>query len=151
MPDFTNISSKEPIAEVIKLAFDMELDISGSWGYSQGEPMVIHSVPTTISQLQHTLASIRAHIEMNMTLPSHQRYGGINLKELSRESSTTTNASLDKVTYEITAMLESDYSRFIDEYKALYGTEEFDMAKHFKEREKCTLHRTVIVWFDVCS
>lgn len=151
MPNFTKISSKEPIAKVIESAFDMKLDVSGAWGYSLDEAIVINRSPTTAAQLEYTLASIRAHIEMNMTLPSQQRYGGINLKEATRESIANNNTKLDKVTYKITAMLESNYSKFIDEYKEGHGTKEFDMAKHFKEREEATLHRVVVMWFDVAA
>ena len=43
-------------------------------------------------------------------------------------------------------MLESDYAKFIDEYKDGYGKEGFDIQDHFKRREEATLKREVVYW-----
>jgi len=143
MSTFPPISSDDPIQEVIKQVFDMDLDIDGGWGYTQNNPIISHTRTIPFTQLQHTLASMRTHLEMSMTQPAEQRYGGINLTELTRE----TKNNIDKVIYRVTAMLESDYANFIAAYKEGYGTEAFDMEAHFKARKDATLERTIIVWF----
>ncbi len=140
---FIQISSNDPIAEVIRRAFDMDLSVSGGWGYEAQYPIKLLDDNLSIPQLQHTLASMRTHLEMSLTLPAQKRYGGINLTEYSRH----TKEGLEAVTYYITAMPESQYAAFIDAYKQGYGTAEFDMEAHFEARAKATLHREITVWF----
>ena len=143
VPTFTQISSDDPIAEVIKRAFDMDLAVSGGWGYEAQQPIKLLDDTLPIPQLQHTLASMRTHLEMNLTQPAQKRYGGINLTEYSRD----TKGDLEAVIYHITAIPELQYAAFIDAYKQGYGTEAFDMEAHFEARAKATLHREVTVWF----
>ena len=125
----------------------MDLDISGGWGYDMQQPIVLEEQTLPLEQLQHTLASMRVHLEMSMTLPQEQRYGGINLTELSRKTNHST--TLEAVTYQVAAILESDYAAFIAAYKEGYGTEAFDMEAHFHDREAATLKREVTVWYRV--
>lgn len=144
---FEEISSDDPIAEVIKEAFDMDLEVSGGWGYRQENAIILPTKNRQLAQLQHTLASMRTHLEMSLTQPEHNRYGGINLNELSRI--TTDNPRYEAVTYRVTAMLASDYADFINAYKKGYGTESFDMEARFQARKEATLTRDITVWFGV--
>ena len=144
MNHFEPISSDDPIREVIKQAFDMDMEVDGGWGYSADTPIILHANSMPPKQLQHTLASMRTHLEMSMTLPPDKRYGGINLTELSR---TAVQQHIEAVTYRVTAMPESDYADFIKIYKEKYGTEGFDMEAHFQDRKKATLARNVTVLF----
>ncbi len=151
MGEFKALPDTEPIREVIKAAFDADLDIEGSWGYDKTHPTRILSLPSnaTLSQVQHMLASMRAYLEMHLTLPKEERYGSINLNEISREEYTENARTLHKVVYEINAMKERDYNRFIDEYKGGYGKEDFDLEAHFRARKEATLSREVVYWFEV--
>ncbi len=142
---FEEISSDDPIAEVIKEAFDMDLEVSGGWGYTQENAIILLAKTAQLTQLQHTLASMRTHLEMSLTQPEHNRYGGINLNELSRI--TTDDPRHEAVTYRVTALLASDYADFINAYKEGYGTESFDMEAHFLARKEATLTRDITVWF----
>ncbi len=148
MPSFESIQSQDPIKEIIKSAFDLELDISGGWGYTQKDATVIHSTNgIPVEQLEHTLANMRAYIEMNMTLPKSERYGSINPTEVSREVVVMDTHRYVKVSYTVTGMQEELYADFINEYKKLYGSEGFDMSNHFKRRKEATLTRHVEHWF----
>lgn len=150
MPEFKNITSTEPISEIIKSTFDMDIDIVGGWGYTPQEALILSKpIVTPIDQLQHTIASMRTHIEMSMTRPPEQRYGGINLQETERETISKNDCKYEKVSYKVTAMLESDYAKFISEYKEGYGSQEFDISTHFENRKKATLSRDIDVWFSV--
>ncbi len=146
---FKNIPNGEDVKEVIKAAFDVELDISGEWGYDQQSAMIIYNTQMPLQQLQHTLASMRAFIEMNMTMPENERYGAININEIARESISENNKIYDKIVYEISGMLESDYEKFIDEYKAGYESPDFDMDAHFRKRKESTLVLEKPFWFDI--
>ncbi len=151
MSDFKPIASNNDIKEVIRSAFDTDLDLSGAWGYSKETSTVIerneNSIP--LNQLEHTLSSMRAYLEMNMTLSEEARYGSINVNELSRETIKEEGKIYHQVTYALTAMKESEYAIFIDEYKKGYGKEEFDLNDHFMRRKEKTLSRTVKHWFEV--
>ena len=149
MVTFDQIKSDDDLREVIKTAFDADLAVSGAWGYSQELSTVIESTEAPLNQLEHMLASMRAYIEMNMTLPSEERYGSINLNEIQREQIKDENKIYDKVTYEITAMKEELYKAFINEYKEGLGKEDFDITAHFEERKKATITREEVYWFEV--
>lgn len=150
MTDFKKLTSTDEIKEIIQSAFDTTLDIKGNWGYSKDEPTIILSTDgITKSLYEHKLSSMRAYIEMSMTLPKEDRYGSINVNELSREEIREDDKIYDRVTYEISAMREDRYALFIDEYKDGYGKDWFDIDEHFRNRKLTTIIREEVYWFDV--
>ncbi len=148
---FKSIESNEDIREVIKSAFSIELSIDGGWGYSEELATTIRDINMPIEQLQQTIASMRTHIEMSMTLPKEQRYAGINLSEKYREEHRVDDKVFQKVTYEVSSIREEVYKEFISEYKEGYGKEEFDMGDHFERKAKATLKREIEYWFEVAK
>ncbi len=143
------INSDAPIKEVIKSAFDADLSLSGGWGYTKKHATVIHDTKgMPIDQFEHTLTTMRAYIEMNMTLAKEDRYGSINPKELAREEIAEAGLLYDKVTYEVSGMKEDLYASFINEYKENAEKPDFDLADHFNRRKEATLKRTVEHWFE---
>lgn len=149
MPQFQQLKSDNDLKEIIKTAFDMDLDISGDWGYTEASATVIHSTSIPILQLEHTFASMRAYTEMSMTLEEKERYGSINVNEKVREELSHDSKNYHKVRYEVTAMKEDHYKAFINEYKEKSEEPGFDMADHFQRRKEATIKREVIHWFDV--
>lgn len=149
MSQFEQLKCNDDLKEVIKSAFDADFDLSGAWGYTQDLATVIHSTDLPLSQIEHMLASMRAYIEMNMTLPKEDRFGSISLNETDRIQVSEDQFVYDKVTYAITAMKEDTYTSFINEYKEGYGKEGFDMAEHFDQRKKATLTREEVYWFEI--
>ncbi|HSR74051.1 MAG TPA: hypothetical protein VLL31_04340 [Sulfurovum sp.] len=146
---FKQLKSDNDLKEVIKSAFDADLAISGAWGYTKELATIIESSNVPLKQLEHMLASMRAYIEMNMTLPPEERYGSINLNETAREQVHVGDLIYDQVTYEISAMKEELYTAFINEYKEGLGTEGFDIANHFDQRKKATITRNEDYWFEI--
>ncbi len=151
MSDFKQIESDDNIRQVIKSAFDTDLALSGAWGYTKELATVIDANHNNIPlhQLEHTITSMRAYLEMNLTQEKEERYGSINVNEISREQRKEDGYIYDTIIYEITAMKEETYAAFINEYKEGYGTDGFDMNKHFKRRKDHTLTRLVTHWFEV--
>ena len=146
---FEQLQSHNDLKEVIKAAFDADLAVTGDWGYTQELATIIQSTDQPLKQLEHMIASMRTYIEMSMTLPEAERFGSINLNELSREQERVGDLIYDKVTYEITAMKEKTYTAFINEYKEGLGTEGFDITEHFNQRKKATITRNEDYWFEV--
>ena len=153
MPNFKPITSSNDMREVLKSAFDVDIEVSGAWGYNKKESTVLEGNHNNLplNQFEHTLASMRAYLEMNMTQKKKDRYGSINLNETARESFNDNGLAYHEVNYEITAMKDEDYTTFINEYKEGYGKEDFDLNDHFKRRKERTLTRTVKHWFEVSS
>lgn len=153
MTTFNELTKQDNIQKFIKETFEVDFALSGDWGYNQTRATVIDALPKgmPIKQLQHTLSSIRAHLEMNITQEKEKRYAGINANEKSRETLNIGTAVYDKVTYEITAIQEELYHAFIKEYKAGYDNEELDLNEHFKRRKEATLVREVVHYFEVSS
>jgi predicted small secreted protein len=149
VPQFAQLKSNNDLKEILQSAFDANLDISGSWGYTQALSTIIHSTDNTLPQFEHMFASMRAYIEMSMTQEEAFRYGSINLNELHREQLTFNSLVYDKVIYKISAIKESVYNTFINEYKEGYGQQDFDISAHFKRREEATLSREVTHWFEI--
>lgn len=153
MTTFPTLQENRNIQELIKTTFDADLPISGDWGYSQERATIIHTLPQgmTLLQLEHTFATIRAHLEMNITLEKENRYGGINTNEVSREVINNDLGTFNKVIYKITAIKEDLYNAFIKEYKEGYDNESLDLADHFQRRKEATLTREAIHYFEVSS
>jgi hypothetical protein len=142
--EFKELKSGDNIKDILKEAFDMELPVSGEWGYSKDKPLIIEKNSSfSVTQIEYIFASMRATLEMSLTQPKESRYGGINLKELSRQKS----GEFDRVVYEITAIKEDIYAKLIKEYKDGYGKSDFDIDAHFKKREQNSIKREVEYWF----
>jgi hypothetical protein len=147
MIDFKEIDKVDNLQEVIKEVFEIELDVAGDWGYNEQRALVIQDSDIPLQQLQHTLATIRAQIEMSLALPEEKKYGSINVQESGRESITKDKITYEVVSFSITAMLKSVYAQFIQEYKDGYGKNDFDIEGHFQQREENTIRRDVKFWF----
>jgi len=148
---FNELPPQDNLQAYIKAAFNMEFPLSGDWGYTQAQATVIESLPEGISlnQLEHTLAMMKAQLEMSLTQEENNRYSGINVNEKKRESITVGTDIFEKVTYEVAGMKEEDYSTFVQEYKDGYESNELDLNDHFKRRKEATLIREVYHYFEV--
>jgi len=146
MQEFKEIEVEKDLQSFIKVVFNADLKVSGAWGYSKSLATVIEEGNKgSVAHIEFTLATMRAYIEMNMTLEEDERYGGIKLNELSRVAS----GEYEKVTYEISAMRELEYKVFITEYKENSKNSDFNMTEHFNRRKEATLKREVFYWFKV--
>ena len=153
MTIFTPLPENTDIQELIKETFDVDLPLSGDWGYSEEKASIIEALPQgmPLHQMEHTLTTIRAHLEMNITQVEEHRYGAINANEKAREQISSDIAIFHKVTYEITAIKEDLYNTFIKEYKAGYENETLDLNDHFRRRKEATLTREVVHFFEVTN
>ena len=153
MTTFNPLPENTNIQKLIKETFDADLPLSGDWGYSKEKASILDSLPQgmPLSQLEHTLTTIRTHLEMNITQEEENRYGAINANEKAREQISHNSTIFDKVTYEITAIKEDFYNAFIKEYKAGYENKTLDLNDHFKRRKEATLTREVVHYFEVSN
>lgn len=149
---FPKVAYTEPPKLAIETLFDIKLNIDGGWGYEPNDAIILLSpLASPLTQLEFTLASMRTHIEMNLMLPEEKRFGGINLKELARTLETIGPKSYEKIRYEVTAIPETLYKSFIQQYKEGYEKPDFDMQAHFDARKEATLSREITCFFDISS
>jgi hypothetical protein len=138
--EFKHIEPVEDMPKIIFDVFGVKLDICGGWGYSHKDPLIVNSPTMPIDQFLNMFATIRATIEMNLTLEKEDRYGGINVHFLEGEQFTIENQTFDHIRFETTAMKEKEYATLIQEYKDNYGkNENFDMDAHFQKRKVLTI------------
>ncbi|CAA6808140.1 MAG: Unknown protein [uncultured Sulfurovum sp.] len=153
MTKFNELQNQTNIQEIIKTTFDVDFPLSGDWGYSQEKATIIEHTPKDmpLNQLEHTITSIRAHLEMNITQEKNNRYAGINANEKSRETLKVKGMRFDKIHYEVTGIKEELYHAFIKEYKEKYESEDFDLNEHFQKRKQATIVREVVHFFGIKS
>jgi hypothetical protein len=146
--EFKQLPAVDDIAGVIEDVFGVKLDISGGWGYDNNSAVIVNSLDIPIDQFLYMFSQMRANIEMNMTLDESNRYGGINTNFVDGQQIEIEDKVYDMITFEITAMKESIYADFIQEYKDNYGkNKDFDMSDHFKRREANTIKLQSDFWF----
>ena len=148
MIDFKELEKVNSTKEVIKDVFGVDLDIDGGWGYNASTAVIINSLSMPIEQFLNLFATVRANIEMNLTLEKDDRYGGINISIEKHIQTKIDDVTYDVVTCNIKAMKEDIYAKFIKEYKDGYGKKEFDLSGHFNKRKDSTILRVVEFWFD---
>ena len=145
---FDKLPAVDDIAGVIEDMFGVKLDISGGWGYDNNSAVIVKSLDKSIDQFLYMFATIRANIEMNMTLEEDERYGGINNTYIDGKQVEIEDKTYDMITFEITAMKENVYADFIKEYKDNYEkNKEFDLDDHFKRRKESTITIQSDFWF----
>lgn len=146
--EFKQIESVDDISKVIEDVFGVKLGISGGWGYTHKEPVIVNSLEMPIDQFLNMFATIRANIEMNLTLEEDERYGGINVHFIEGEQFTIENETFDHIRFEVAAIKENKYTELIQEYKDNYGkNSDFDMEAHFQKRKELTIKLETDFWF----
>ncbi len=145
--EFKQIELTNSIQTVIKEIFNVDLSISGGWGYDNSSATIIEKLNIPISQFAQMFATMRVNIEMNIILEEGSRYSGINLNLENSKEFNVNDKTYDVFSFKVTAMKENTYTNFIKEYKDGYGKEEFDLSKHFKRRTENTIIRNIDCWF----
>lgn len=144
---FKELETVEDIREVVNNLFDVDLNISAGWGYGKDTALIVGRLDMPTSQFTNLFVTLRTNIEMSFNFDKDNKYGGIILNEKNRKEVEFDGKSYSIITFNVTAMLEKEYAKFIKEYKDNYGKKEFDIAKHFKQRKEQTLSRVVECWF----
>lgn len=146
--DFDKVPPVDDISGVLEDVFGIKLDVQGGWGYDNKTALVVDSIDVPVDQFVHMFASMRANVQMNLTLEDEDRYGGINVIFKEVKQFEIEDKIYDIFTFIITAMPEKVYSDFIHEYKDNYGKNpDFDMTDHFKRRKENTIEIESDFWF----
>ena len=146
--DFDKVPPVDDISGVLEDVFGIKLDVKGGWGYDNKTALEVGRIDVPVDQFVHMFASMRANVQMNLTLEDEDRYGGINVIFKEVKQFEIEDKIYDIFTFIITAMPEKIYADFIQEYKDNYGKNpDFDMADHFKRRKESTIEIESDFWF----
>ncbi|MEA3523226.1 MAG: MOSC domain-containing protein [Campylobacterota bacterium] len=148
---FEKAQDVEDIRETIRDIFDLDLDISGGWGYNQQSALKIRKIESSFEQFAHTFAIIRSNVEMNIMQEEANRYSGLNVHVENQEKITKNKIDYKVVSFKITATATKQNKEFIKEYKENYGKENFDIQEHFQKRKNSEITRIIECWFDTTS
>ena len=146
-------SDKSP-AEVILYTLGEKYPLSGGWGYSPKDAVKILLDNTSEGVgLEYWFIEFRAHIELNGTGNSPQRYGVVNCQTTSQSLQFEKKKPYDVLTYTVKAVPVSELESFSqewnehDEYK-----DDPDGLKNFWDRveEKAITYQSEC-WFDISN
>ncbi|MEA3354718.1 MAG: hypothetical protein U9Q33_12980 [Campylobacterota bacterium] len=147
--EFDKLPPVDDLAGLLDDVFGVKLNVSGGWGYDNNTALEVGELEVPVDQFIHMFASMRANVEMNLTLEEEDRFGAINVNLKEAKQFDIEGKSYDIFTFDITAMPEKVYADFIQEYKDNYGkNKDFDMDDHFKRREQSTVHIESDFWFE---
>lgn len=149
MSEFSQIKNLPDTKTAIKNLFDLDLEISGGWGYEAEDAVLFKGSNLDKSHIFHTFAMIRSIIEMSILKDKEYSAINANLKEISNIKKDGKNYEFAK--YKITAMKTEIYKSLIQEYKNSKFDENFDMNAHFNKRKENTITRDIICWFGIES
>lgn len=145
--EFKPVESVDNLQIFIKDVFDIKLDISGGWGYDNNSAVVVEKLDIPVNQFINMFATMRANIEMNLTLEKDERYSGINLTLENSKNIEINHIKYNIVNFKITAINEKEYIDFMKEYKNGYGKVGFNLEQHFQKRKEKTIERYEEYWF----
>ncbi len=146
--NFEKAQDVENIKETIKNIFDLDLEVSGGWGYNQQSALKIEKIESSFEQFAHTFAIMRANVEMNIMQDESNRYSGLNVHIEDKDEITKDDITYKIISFKITATQTEQNNKFIKEYKENYGKADFDITEHFLKRKEAAITRTTECWFN---
>ena len=159
------ISSFELPRQIITEHFKLPLPISGGWGYTKDDvviivkpkidPIVNKSMPFDGIGIEYVFVEKRIYEELIIFRPEGERFSDISWKLLRQEliERESDDRVYDKLTFEITALPNNDFEELKAEGKGPEGFKNpsFDIEAHEKKREERTLRYVREYWFDITS
>jgi hypothetical protein len=137
------------------------LPIRGGWGYTQSDacvidkndPLVDASLPFDGIGVEYVFVEKRIYEEMIIFRPNDQKFAGIRWNLLEQNLVHEGEKHFDRLVFEITALLESDWKELKSEFEGSqgYGTQGFNMETHEKKRQDKTVCFIREFWFDITS
>ena len=164
MQPLNPISSIETPRDILSADFKSlsgRLPISGGWGYTQADaciidkndPLVDPLRPFDLVGFEYIFVEKRIYEEMIIFRPDGEQFSGIEWNLLEQESLDDGGRRFDRLNFEITAFLDSDWQELKSDFEGPqgYGHPDFDLEGHGKKRSEKMLRFTREFWFDVTT
>ena len=156
----TEKSPRETLATDFK-SLSGGLPIRGGWGYTKldaciiekNDPLVNPALPFDGVGVEYVFVEKRIYEEMIICRPSGAAFSGIRWKCQLQECSQEAGRMFDRLVFDITAFLDSDWEELKAEFEGPqgYGSFDFNEEAHEKKRQEKMLSFTREFWFDITS
>jgi hypothetical protein len=134
-----------------------ELPITGGWGYAKddaviidkNDPVVPEGLPFDGVDIEYIFVEKRIYEELIIL-----GHAGVDWEQVEqRLVESHDGRRCDVLTYEVTALSETDWNEFQDEAKEnnYFKDSSEDFAAHMEKRDSKTISYTTEYWFDVTS
>ena len=145
----------------LKNAFNLELPISGGWGYSKNDPVIIDkddpivtpSIPFDYVGFEYAFVEKRIYAELIVFRESADRFSGIDWKLLKSTLMVISKRKYEVLDFMVSGFLDKDFESFKEDWEINNGYEDDEKgrAKHLKSRDKKMYYYESQYWFDITS
>jgi hypothetical protein len=158
------ISSKETPRQIIfedYKSLNGELPISGGWGYTKNDaviidkndPVVSKGIPFDGVSIEYIFVEKRIYEELIICRRLGEAYAGIEWKQIEQHVESHDGKHYDVLSYEVTAFSESDWNELKYECESNnYFKDSFEgFQAHQETRESKMISYKTEYWFDITS
>lgn len=160
-PRITSVESPRALIALHFPSMSAELPISGGWGYTKEDAVVIdRDDPTVLGPeffdgvaIEYIFVEKRIYEEMIIFRPDRIRFSGIEWKLNFRSMVVDDNRRFDILVFDVTAFQDADWQALKRDWEENPGIldQPEAMAAHFEKREEKKVHYKAEFWFDITS
>ena len=165
IPQITTQESPRKVISALFKSLDTELPISGGWGYSKQDAVVIDKNDPVVPKDQHfdglgierIFVEKRIYTELIISRPPNLQYAGIEWKLIKQALRSDNDRKFDFMTYNVTAFARPDWEELKKEWEGILENAESSedlkskFEEHSKKRESKMQSYTAEYWFDITS
>ena len=145
----------------LKNSINLDLPISGGWGYSKNDsviidkddPLVTPGIPFDWVGVEYAFVEKRIYAELIVFRESYDRFSGIDWKLLKSSLKVISNRKYEVLEYMVSGFLDKDFEFLKEDWEINNGYEDDEKgrAKHLKIRDQKMYYYDSQYWFDITS
>ena len=155
------ISSEKNPKKVIRSIFQSDLPISGGWGYSKEnaviinkeDPIVSKNIPFDGVSIEYNFVELRIHAELQIFRAGSERCTGIEWNFLKQSLKNHEGRYYDVLFFEVTAISFAELKILEKERKNKDGSQlsKAELKFCIDKKDSKTIRYTTEYWFDISS
>lgn len=157
---FSDKAPRKILTDIYKSHYG-ELPISGGWGYSHGDAVIIDKNDPIISkdlpfngvQIEYSFFELRTYCELIVFRDKENSYSGIENNLIVQNLREVDGKSFDVLFFEVSALLNSDWLELKKEWEDnhAFKNSKMKLNEHFEKRNNKMIHYKTECWFDITS
>jgi len=158
------IRTAETPREIIAVDFKslkIELPISGGWGYSKEDAVIIDRSDPVVSKgmpfdgvgIEYIFVEKRIYEELIIFRSDNNKLSGIEWNLIRQELRSDGNRKFDVLFFDVTGIPDTDWEQLKREWESNNGFQESQAAldSHIEKRNTRIVHYQTEYWFDITS
>ena len=158
------IRSAETPREIIAADFKSlreELPISGGWGYTKedavvidrNDPVVSKGMPFDGVEIEYIFVEKRIYEELIIFRPKDDKYSGIEWNLLKQKCTSDNGKKYDVLSFEVKAIPDLDWEELKSEWEENNGfqSSQSELNAHIEKRSSKMIRYVTDYWFDITS